>query len=41
MGNGASELIDLIVKDSIINNVWGLKTGNTICQYKEYERSAK
>jgi len=28
MGNGASEIIDLIVKDSKINGILGLKTAD-------------
>ena len=36
MGNGASELIDLVVRGG---NQGGWKPGHTLTQYKEYERS--
>eukprot|EP00949_MAST-11_sp_MAST-11-sp1_P000533 g533.t1 len=40
MGNGASELIDLIVRHAKEKGHTGWKPGSTV-QYKEYERSSK
>lgn len=42
LGNGASELIDLVVREAVANGcVGGCKTGPHTVQYKEYERAYK